>query len=224
MEKTHRLDLRPCGKPLVIKWGKHGSFLACTGYPECTYTRETTLVADEIGDKREPGGNRGAGRRGVLRELRASDGAQEGALRHVLRLLGLSRLQDDQADRRRAAQAGRAARREVPAVRHQLALKSGRFGEFTACSNYPTCKYVLQKTTGVPCPKCGTGEVAERRSKRGKTFYGCNRYPGVRLRGLVETNRRTLPELRVNLPARKVPEVGPLCGVPEQGMQVPQGT
>ena len=41
----------------------------------------------------------------------------------------------------------------------------------------PAVPFLLQKTTGVPCPKCGTGELAERRSKRGKTFYGCNRYP-----------------------------------------------
>ena len=56
-------------------------------------------------------------------------------------------------------------------------LKHGRFGEFTACSNYPTCKYVKQKTIGVKCPECSQGEIVERRSKRGKTFYGCNRWP-----------------------------------------------
>ena len=60
----------------------------------------------------------------------------------------------------------------------KLALKEGRFGEFTACSNYPKCKYIKPKTVGVPCPKPGCGgELIERRSKRGKTFYGCNRYP-----------------------------------------------
>jgi DNA topoisomerase-1 len=51
------------------------------------------------------------------------------------------------------------------------------FGEFTACGNYPTCKYVKQKTIGMKCPECSEGEVVERRSKRGKTFYGCNRWP-----------------------------------------------
>jgi DNA topoisomerase-1 len=66
---------------------------------------------------------------------------------------------------------------KCPDCGHALALKTGRFGEFTACSNYPTCKYVRQKTTGVACPLCGTGEIIERRSRRGKTFFGCNRYP-----------------------------------------------
>ena len=57
-----------------------------------------------------------------------------------------------------------------------MVQKYGRFGEFTACSNYPTCKYVKQKTIGVKCPECTEGEVVERRWKRG-TFYGCNRWP-----------------------------------------------
>ena len=56
-------------------------------------------------------------------------------------------------------------------------LKYGRYGEFTACSNYPKCRYVKQKTIGVKCPECSGGEVVERRSKRGKTFYGCSRWP-----------------------------------------------
>ncbi len=43
MEKPTDLMCEKCGKPLVIKWGKHGSFIACTGYPECTYTRELTV-------------------------------------------------------------------------------------------------------------------------------------------------------------------------------------
>ena len=53
---------------------------------------------------------------------------------------------------------------------------SGRFGEFTACSNYPNCKYVKQKSTGVTCPKDG-GDIVEKKSRRGKVFYGCANYP-----------------------------------------------
>ena len=66
---------------------------------------------------------------------------------------------------------------KCPRCGNHLVLKNGRFGEFTACSNYPTCKFIKQKTIGVPCPNCSEGEVVERRSKRGKTFFGCNRYP-----------------------------------------------
>jgi DNA topoisomerase-1 len=57
-----------------------------------------------------------------------------------------------------------------------LVVKQGRFGEFTACTGYPDCKYVKQKSTGVVCPKDG-GDVVERKSRRGKVFYGCANYP-----------------------------------------------
>jgi len=59
-----------------------------------------------------------------------------------------------------------------------LVIKTGRFGRFLACSNYPECKNTKPLTLGIPCPKPGcTGEVTEKRTKRGKTFYGCSRYP-----------------------------------------------
>jgi DNA topoisomerase-1 len=67
---------------------------------------------------------------------------------------------------------------KCPKSSSNLVLKHGRFGEFTACSNYPKCKYVKQKTIGMACPRPGCdGEIAERRSRRGKNFYGCTNYP-----------------------------------------------
>jgi len=59
-----------------------------------------------------------------------------------------------------------------------LAIKTGRFGKFLACTGYPDCKYTrsFQKKTGAICPQCG-GELVERRSKKGRTFYGCSNYP-----------------------------------------------
>ncbi|HEX6507006.1 MAG TPA: type I DNA topoisomerase [Chloroflexota bacterium] len=59
-----------------------------------------------------------------------------------------------------------------------LVIKTGRFGEFISCSNYPACTYSrqLQKKIGVTCPRCG-GDIVERRSKRGRIFYGCGTYP-----------------------------------------------
>src|SRR5437899_9938751 len=57
-------------------------------------------------------------------------------------------------------------------------MKYGRFGKFTACSNYPNCKFVKRELLGIPCPeKDCTGEIVVRRTKRGKTFYGGSRYP-----------------------------------------------
>lgn len=66
-----------------------------------------------------------------------------------------------------------------PDCGHDLVKKRGRFGEFIACSNYPACKYtrpILSKI-GVTCPKCGEGDIVQRKSKKGRTFYGCSRYP-----------------------------------------------
>jgi DNA topoisomerase-1 len=58
-------------------------------------------------------------------------------------------------------------------------IKSGRFGEFLACSDYPTCKGTkpLIKRIGLSCPTCTTGDVIIKKSRTGKTFYGCERWP-----------------------------------------------
>jgi DNA topoisomerase-1 len=60
-----------------------------------------------------------------------------------------------------------------------MVIKTGRFGKFMACTGYPECKTTknIANLTGVKCPKCLDGDLAERRSKRGKVFYGCNNYP-----------------------------------------------
>ncbi|WP_324717713.1 type I DNA topoisomerase [Carboxydochorda subterranea] len=59
-----------------------------------------------------------------------------------------------------------------------MVIKWGRFGQFLACSGYPECKHTrpLVRHTGARCPRCG-GELLERRSRRGRVFYGCSRYP-----------------------------------------------
>jgi DNA topoisomerase-1 len=56
--------------------------------------------------------------------------------------------------------------------------REGRFGPFIACSNYPECKHTQPRTVpGLKCPKCGIGEVGEKRTRRSKPFWGCTRYP-----------------------------------------------
>ncbi len=60
----------------------------------------------------------------------------------------------------------------------EMVVKSGRFGRFLACSNYPQCKNTKSITLKIPCPEKGcTGEITEKRSKKGRVFYGCSRYP-----------------------------------------------
>src|SRR5580698_3861915 len=173
MEKPTDLLCDKCGKPLVIKWGKHGSFLACTGYPECTYTRELAVDlpdvdGSDLGDQGDEEYCQNCGRPMVLKKGR----------------FGTFFACSGYPECKTTKQIGAAQKKTViqldelcPNCNHNLVLKSGRFGEFTACSNYPACKYVKQKLIGVKCPECTEGEIIERRSKRGKTFYGCNRWP-----------------------------------------------
>jgi len=172
MEKPTDLICEKCGKPMVIKWGKHGSFIACTGYPECTNTRELTVDLPDVDtadlheqDEEEYCEN--CGRPMVLKKGR----------------FGQFYACSGYPDCKTTKQIGGEQRKDVPLEEKcpqcgsNLVQKHGRFGEFVACGNYPKCKYVKQKTIGVACPNCSEGEIVERRSKRGRTFYGCNRYP-----------------------------------------------
>jgi len=61
-----------------------------------------------------------------------------------------------------------------------MIIKMGRFGRFMACSKFPECKHtksLVEKKVIMPCPKCKTGQVVVKRTKRGKIFYGCDTYP-----------------------------------------------
>ena len=165
-----------CGKPMVIKWGQFGSFLACTGYPDCTNTKELQKDEDE-GDEEtkeqetiEPCENCGrpmAIKRGRYGQFYACTGYPECK---TTRKMGPGETKPKVPDI--------PLEEECPKCGTNLVLKEGRFGQFTACGNYPKCKYIKSKLVGVVCPKpdCG-GEIIERRSRRGKTFYGCSNYP-----------------------------------------------
>lgn len=64
----------------------------------------------------------------------------------------------------------------------KMLIKYGRYGKFLACSNYPECtvtKPIIHKI-GVKCPKCEEGEIVERKSKKGRVFYGCSEFPRCR--------------------------------------------
>ncbi len=162
-----------CSKPMVIKWGKYGKFLACSGYPECSNTRELAVEQTEA-DKEN------------LTEQDAEEYCENCGRTMVLKKgrFGQFYACSGYPDCKTTKQIGGSQKKsdipleeKCPQCDNNLVQKFGRFGEFVACSNYPTCKYVKQKTIGVACPNCTQGEVVERRSKRGKTFFGCNRYP-----------------------------------------------
>jgi DNA topoisomerase-1 len=181
-----------CGKPMVIKAGKFGLFLACSGYPDCENTRE--LEAPEPGaegDIEETCENCGKPmvvKRGRFGQFLACTGYPEckTTRKLIATKAGVTAAKPDQI-----------LDEKCPKCGSNLVLKQGRFGEFTACSNYPACKYVKQKSTGVLCPKDG-GDIVERKSRRGKVFYGCANYP----------------DCDFTLWNRPVPEKCPDCGAP----------
>ncbi|OFV91509.1 MAG: DNA topoisomerase I [Acidobacteria bacterium RBG_16_68_9] len=85
---------------------------------------------------------------------------------------------------------------------HPMKVRFGRYGKFLGCSGYPDCKNVRSLVrpvpTGIRCPDCREGEIMEKRSRNGKTFYSCNRYP----------------QCRFATWDRPVPEECPQCGAP----------
>lgn len=67
-----------------------------------------------------------------------------------------------------------------PNCNSPLVVRTGKYGKFVACSNYPTCKYIKKEEKEVvevgTCPECGN-KIIEKRTKKGKIFYGCSNYP-----------------------------------------------
>lgn len=126
-----------CGQhKLHIKMGKNGHFLACNGYPDCTYSRD--YVRDEKG-----------------------------------------RVQPVEPNHEAAVD------KFCPKCNNPMIIKRGKYGEFLACKGYPDCKYTESVNSngnaspiGVKCPEAQCdGEIVEKKSKRGKIFYGCSKYP-----------------------------------------------
>jgi len=125
-EKVTSILCEKCGKNMVLRWGKNGEYLVCSGRPACKNKKNVTVDKD--------------GNISIVEETTHGVCPQCGGT---------------------------------------LVEKSGRFGRFIACSNYPDCKYTKPFTTGLKCPEAGcTGELVERVSKKKKKkFYGCSRYP-----------------------------------------------
>ena len=122
-----------CGKcetgDLNIKWGRNGSFIGCSGYPDCKFTSEY---------------------------IRDDKGAVE---------LAKEQVTDEICDK----------------CGGEMIIKNGRFGKFLACSNYPECRNTKPVKIGVKCPEEGCeGELIEKRTRKGKLFFGCDQYPKCR--------------------------------------------
>lgn len=79
-----------------------------------------------------------------------------------------------------------------------MVIKEGRFGKFMACTGFPDCKNTLpvENKTGVKCPQCEPGEIIEKKTRRGKTFYGCNKYPDCDFALWSKPTGETCPECK----------------------------
>ena len=107
-----------CGEPMIIRWGRNGKFMACSGFPKCKNTRP--LEKQEVQTTND-----------------------------ICEKCGSS-----------------------------MEVKVGKYGRFIACSKYPDCKNIKPFSLGVKCPEeCCDGEIVEKRTKKGRIFYGCSRFP-----------------------------------------------
>lgn len=159
-----------CESPMIIKVGKFGMFLACSAYPECQNTRElekTEATNEEEEEACENCGRPMVVKRGRFGQFLACSGYPE--CKTTRKLVSTS-------EGLSAAKPDRVLDERCPKCEANLVVKQGRYGEFTACSSYPKCRYIKLKSMGVACPKDG-GDMVERKSRRGRAFYGCDNYP-----------------------------------------------
>jgi DNA topoisomerase I len=173
-----------CGSPLVLKWGKFGTFFACSAYNKkdptsCTFTKENiaakpdlnTPEAQVAGDTEEYCENCGkvmVMRRGLFGPFMACPDYNADPPCKTFRKLSQKQQQKPPEP----------TGEDCPVCGKPLVLRQGTYGEFVSCSGYPKCKYIKQNLIeGLKCPKCGTGDVAERKARRGNVFWGCTNYP-----------------------------------------------
>ncbi|MGD9401755.1 MAG: type I DNA topoisomerase [bacterium] len=142
---TEEVDVKceTCGKPMVKRWGRHGQFLACSGFPEC----KTTKPLDEDDVKVEA---------------------------------------------------------VCPECGGEMVARVGRYGRFLACKRYPECKGTRAFTLGIKCPVEGCdGELKEKRTKKGRVFYGCDKFPKCKFATWDKPVERTCPECSYGILVQK---------------------
>jgi len=195
MEKATDQKCERCGAPLVLKWGKHGSFFACSTFDKkdpnsCTFTKENPINLTDLDDAEISSNNEeefceNCGKPMVLKRGRfgtfmACTGYPE--CKTTRRLDSVQKKPDVPLDEK------------CPECGRNLLLRNGRFGEFISCSGYPECKYIKQNLIGVKCPKCKTGEIVEKKARRGNFFYGCSRYPDCDFTAATKPVAETCPD------------------------------
>ncbi len=167
------------GGRMVIKFGRFGQFLACENYPECKNTRE-------VGARKEENDPAAMGDRDRAEEVPPCElcgremALKKGRFGSFYGCTGYPECKNIRKiakGEQKPAPPPEILDEKCPKDGANLVKRHGRFGEFTSCSNYPKCDYVKRDVVeGVSCPKDG-GEIAVKKSRRGKVFYGCVNYP-----------------------------------------------
>jgi DNA topoisomerase-1 len=140
-----------CSLPMVIRWGRHGRFLACSGFPKC----KNTKPIENNQSNSQPSN-----------EICEKCGAP-------------------------------------------MLIKTGRYGKFLACSQYPGCKNTKPLSTGIKCP-IDRGEIIERRSKKGKSFWSCSNFPKCKFATWYRPVSRRCPKCKADFLLEKVNKEGNL--------------
>ena len=218
MEKPTDEKCERCGSPLVIKWGKHGSFYACSSYDKddpnsCTFTKENPINLPDLdsADLQETTQEEYCENCGRVMVLK------RGRFGQFMACTGYP----DCKTTRRLDQG-----RKVPDIPleelcpkcgRNLVIRHGRYGEFTSCSGYPDCKFVKQNFIGVKCPLCEDGEVVEKKARRkGNTFYGCSNYPKCKFTSANKPIAEKCPSCGSDYLVEKTLKAGPVIACPNK--------
>ena len=218
MEKPTDEKCERCGSPLIIKWGKHGSFYACSSYDKddpnsCTFTKENPINLPDLdsADVQETSQEEYCENCGRVMVLK------RGRFGQFMACTGYP----DCKTTRRLDQG-----RKVPDIpleelcpkcNRNMVIRHGRYGEFTSCSGYPDCKYVKQNFIGVKCPLCEDGEVVEKKARRkGNTFFGCSNYPKCKFTSANKPITEKCPSCGSEYLVEKTLKAGPVIACPNK--------
>jgi DNA topoisomerase-1 len=217
MEKPTDEKCERCGSPLVIKWGKHGSFYACSSYDKedpnsCTFTKENPINLPDLdtADVQETTQEEYCENCGRVMVLK------RGRFGQFMACTGYP----DCKTTRRLDQGKRVPditlEELCPKCQRNMVIRHGRYGEFTSCSGYPECKYVKQNFVGVKCPLCKDGELVEKRARKGNTFYGCSNYPKCKFTSAHKPIAEKCPSCGSEFLVEKYLKSGPVIACPNK--------
>lgn len=176
-EEVTDIKCEKCGEFMVKKWGRNGPFIACPGYPECKNSKDftvdengkiTPVIEQEIKETCDKCGKEMTLKRGRFGKFLACSGYP--GCKNTKKISADGTIAQASSDPKLIDE-------KCPKCGEQLAIRNGRYGEFTSCSGYPKCRYIKPASTGVKCQKegCG-GNLVQKKSRKG-VFYGCDKYP-----------------------------------------------